>query len=145
MEVSVYYKKENPEGLLAEIHSFPERTPPQCTYEEDWGTITYDGAMPLAFCHHLALDSRGIYVWKTATENPYQTMLDDLDPALKKQSRPGMPKTNKPDEYIVVPSNKLCWTERVEADGVQVWPESQPEDEDIAAVEGKLLGIAKEL
>lgn len=141
MEISVYFKKDNPEGLLVETHSFPEYTPPQRTYEEDWGSITYDGAMPLAFCHHLALDSRGIYAWKSAKENPYQTMLDDPDPALQKKPRPAMPKQSKPDEYVVVPSSKLSWVDRVEADGVQVWPESQSEDEDMAAMEEKLRSL----
>lgn len=141
MEISVYFKKDNPEGLLVETHSFPEHTPPQCTYEEEWGTVTYDGAMPLAFCYHLAQDSRGIYVWKSSTENPYQTMLDDLDPQIKEQSRPAMPKQSKPDEYVVVPHSKLCWVDRIEADGVQVWPESQAEDEDFAAMEEKLRSL----
>lgn len=124
--ITVYYVDGAPNGLLVATHELAEHSLPQQTFDEDWGSITYEkGDDILAASERLLLDDRGLVLLREMTHGKTAGMSDDLrlphSPSPKLTQSAEESGCGDAEPYVVVSAQSMQFVKRVDADGETIW------------------------
>lgn len=144
MLVTVYYREGAPDGILVETHELVQHSLPQRTFDEDWGSTTYDICdCGLCTAERLLMDGRGLVLYRSVTARKSAAAEDDFTmPGQKKPVKlPYGEHQAEPEQCVIVPSGKMQYVKRVDADGETVWtPDAIGAGGVIDQLEGSLAG-----
>lgn len=126
MLIAVYYVDGAPNGLLVATHELAEHSLPQQTFDEDWGSITYEkGGDILAVSEKLLLDDRGLVLLRETTHGKTAGMCDGPrlphSPSTKLTQSAEESGCGDAEPYVVVSAQSMQFVKRVDADGETIW------------------------